>query len=285
MKTLLADGVETEQTFIFISYVAEMENLLLVSEEGLILSLCLLRISCVALSKDEEIQPVGDIEGGILNCAWSYDQEMLLIVTKSGSLVLLNNSFEVLNEAQLEDLHPDSTPFSVLLSWRSDGENVSISYLQASGARCIRVLTKELEPFSISSLPSLPLTPSRNVNGTECCGLQRALSWNPDHSLIATVQEERGRTQVSFLEKNGLRHGEFALGALQHGAVAYNSAGDILAVTGELEGESVLQLWTRNNYHWYKKLERRYAVPVVAALWDLVDEARLSVLHEVPVAP
>ena len=67
--------------------------------------------------------------------------------------------------------------------------------------------------------------------------------------------------------------------------MAYNSAGDILAVTGELEGESVLQLWTRNNYHWYKKLERRYAVPVVAALWDLVDEARLSVLHEVPVAP
>lgn len=84
MKTLLADGVETEQTFIFISYVAEMENLLLVSDEGLILSLCLLRISCVALSKDEEIQPVGDIEGGILNCAWSYDQEMLLIITKSG---------------------------------------------------------------------------------------------------------------------------------------------------------------------------------------------------------
>ena len=224
---------------------------------------------------------MGDIEGGILSCAWSYDQEMLLIVTKCGSLVLLNNSFEVLNEAQLEDLNPESTPFSVLLSWRSDGEYVSISYLQSSGARCIRVLTKELEPLSISYLHLSLLTHRRNVNGTECRGLQRALSWNPDHSLIATVQEERGRTQVSFLEKNGLRHGEFVLGALQHGTVAYNSAGDILAVTGELDSESVLQLWIRGNYHWYKKVERRYAVPIVATLWDLVDEGRLFVLHEV----
>ena len=75
------------------------------------------------------------------------------------------------------------------------------------------------------------MTDRRNVNGSECKGIHCALSWNPDHSLIATIQEERGRTQVSFLEKNGLRHGEFVVDALENGKVAYNSAGDLLAVT------------------------------------------------------
>ena len=40
------------------------------------------------------MEPVGDIEGGILACCWTNDQEILLIVTAIGSLVLLNNSFE-----------------------------------------------------------------------------------------------------------------------------------------------------------------------------------------------
>ena len=150
MRTLLADTVEVEQTFISISYVAEMDNLLVVSEEGLILGHSVELDSRVALNKNEEILPVGDIDGGILACAWSYDQEMLLVVTKSGVLVLLNNSFEVLKESRLEDLHPESTPSSILLSWRSDGENVSINYLQSSGSRCIRVLTKDLQLLSQS---------------------------------------------------------------------------------------------------------------------------------------
>ena len=139
--------MEVEQTFISISYVAEMDNLLVVSEEGLILGHSVELDSRVALNKNEEILPVGDIDGGILACAWSYDQEMLLVVTKSGVLVLLNNSFEVLNESRLD---PASTASSILLSWRSDGENVSINYLQSSGSRCIRVLTKDLQLLSQS---------------------------------------------------------------------------------------------------------------------------------------
>lgn len=126
------------------------------------------------------------------------------------------------------------------------------------------------------------MTDRRNVNGSECKGIHCALFWNPDHSLIATIQEERGRTQVSFLEKNGLRHGEFVVDALENGTVAYNSAGDVLAVTGDVGGESVLQLWTRMNYHWYKKVERRYAVPVAMIMWDVVEESRVTLLHAVP---
>ena len=92
------------------------------------------------------IEPVGDIEGGILACSWTNDQEILLIVTSTGSLVLLNNSFEVLNEIQLEDVD-SSEPVSI--SWRSDGEYVAINY-KSSQKRCIKVFTKDLQFHSIS---------------------------------------------------------------------------------------------------------------------------------------
>ena len=70
------------------------------------------------MTESESVELVGDIEGGILSCCWSNDQEVFLIVTNAGSLVLLNNSFEPLNEIQIDDLD-SSEP--VTISWRSDG--------------------------------------------------------------------------------------------------------------------------------------------------------------------
>ena len=104
---------------------------------------------CIALDLNSNVQPVGDIEGGILGCSWSNDQEMFLVVTASGSLVLLNNSFEVLDEHALEDLDYSANP-TVSISWRSDGENVSINYPLSSGERCIAVFTRELTLVSTS---------------------------------------------------------------------------------------------------------------------------------------
>lgn len=100
----------------------------------------------IALNEMEEIEPVGDIEGGILACCWTNDQEVLLIVTTTGSLVLLNNSFELLNESHLVDID-SSEPVSI--SWRSDGEFVAINY-KCSQKRCIRIFTKELQDTATS---------------------------------------------------------------------------------------------------------------------------------------
>ena len=92
------------------------------------------------------MEPVGDIEGGILACCWTNDQEILLIVTAIGSLVLLNNSFEVLNEIHVDDL---DTSAPVNISWRSDGEFVAINY-KVNEKRCIKVFTKDLQFSAIS---------------------------------------------------------------------------------------------------------------------------------------
>ena len=94
------------------------------------------------------MEPVGDIEGGILACCWTNDQEILLIVTAIGSLVLLNNSFEVLNEIHVDDL---DTSAPVNISWRSDGEFVAINY-KGNEKRCIKVFTKDLQFSAISFL-------------------------------------------------------------------------------------------------------------------------------------
>ena len=115
-------------------------------------------------------------------------------------------------------------------------------------------------------------------------GIHSPLSWNPDHSLIATVQEEKRKTLVAFYERNGLRHGEFALPSnMQDIQIAYNATGTILVVTGHIESSHVIQLWTRMNYHWYMKLQRQYKMPIHSVNWDMMNEMRLTVVFVVVV--
>lgn len=115
-------------------------------------------------------------------------------------------------------------------------------------------------------------------------GIQLPLSWNPDHSLIATVQEEKRKTLVSFYERNGLRHGEFVLPpSMTDIQLSYNSTGTLIAVTGVLEGTPVVQLWTRMNYHWYLKLQREYHLPIQSVYWDPLNEMVLNVVFMVMV--
>lgn len=111
------------------------------------------------------------------------------------------------------------------------------------------------------------------------------VSWNPDHSLIASVQKERRGLQVSFFEKNGLRHGEFLLplSSLTDACLGYNSIGDILAVSGMTDHGSELQLWIRGNYHWYLKIRRVYPQSIRDIHWDPVDSHMMTVLFEVRV--
>ena len=102
------------------------------------------------------------------------------------------------------------------------------------------------------------------------------MSWNPDHSLLATIQNERRHLQVSLLEKNGLRHGEFTItipGADPR--VCYNSAGDLLAVYSSQR----VELWTRSNYHWYWK--QAWNRPIRLVQWDTVDPLEFFILYQV----
>lgn len=116
-------------------------------------------------------------------------------------------------------------------------------------------------------------------------GIHAPLSWNPDHSLIATIQEEKRKTIVAFYERNGLRHGEFTLpSTMQDIQIAYNATGSIIAIVGTIHTTPVLQLWTRMNYHWYMKLQRNYETPIQSIYWDVMNEMAFTVVFMVGLA-
>ncbi|KAI0314583.1 IKI3 family-domain-containing protein [Amylostereum chailletii] len=112
-------------------------------------------------------------------------------------------------------------------------------------------------------------------------GLEHVVSWRPSGNLIVGTQRfgkfkgagqgKEGRHDVVFFERNGLRHGEFALREYAYQRSVYNSTSptykvnelcwspdsNILAVWIETVEGDIVQLWTTGNYHWYLKQELR----------------------------
>ncbi|KAG6878005.1 hypothetical protein C0993_000965 [Termitomyces sp. T159_Od127] len=105
-------------------------------------------------------------------------------------------------------------------------------------------------------------------------GLEHALAWRPAGNLLAATQRfgfegagagPEARHDVVFFERNGLRHGEFAIRAAElRGAgrwgyrvkeLSWSSDSGVLAVWVERDEGDVVQLWTMGNYYWYLKQE------------------------------
>lgn len=130
------------------------------------------------------------------------------------------------------------------MSWRGDGSLYCVSMLQRNNIRRIKIFNREgVLQYTSENVP----------------GLEIGLAWRPSGNLIASTQTLPNKHQVIFFEKNGLRHGEFSLPfAPQEVSVpwlSWNCDSDVLAVLckSKHSGESFLQLWSCNNYHWYLK--------------------------------
>jgi elongator complex protein 1 len=236
------------------------------------------------LPGQEKIEIVGSVDVGIAAAAWAPDEELLAIVTRADTLVLMSRDFEPVTEASMT---PDDVKASkhvsvgwgkketqfqgkrakalrdptmpetvdegklsssddgrVSISWRGDGAFMAINSIVSGSRRVIRIYTREAALDGASE----PVD-----------GLQSALSWRPSGNLIAGIQRYEDRADVVFFERNGLRHGEFPLRISQQeldsfGAdisLSWNIDSSVLAV-------SLLdrvQLWTMGNYHYYLKQE------------------------------
>lgn len=181
----------------------------------------------------------------------------------------------------------------VTISWRGDGAYVAINSVVEVEAeqqqeqklkgkrRVVRVYGRDGVLDSVSE----PVD-----------GLEAALSWRPAGNLIAGIQRKPGSdgenesVDVVFFERNGLRHGQFAVRVpprLPSGDPApgrvdspvrleWNCDSTVLAV---ILGESRVQLWTMGNYHWYLKQEVMLdSVPSSGSLfcWHPEDGSRLA---------
>lgn len=233
---------------------------------------------------DEKIEIVGSIDVGIAAASWSWNGAFLALVTREGSFVLMSQQLEPVNETALTEddlklskhvsvgwgkketqfqgkrakaMKDPTMPESVdeghpseledgetTISWRGDGAYVAVNSRFASPRRVIRVYSAEGVLDSVSE----PVD-----------GLESALSWRPYGNLIAGTKRSAEKLQVVFLERNGLRHGEFDLRLSQDDlssigqqtSLAWNCDSSILAV----RMVDRVQFWTMGNYHYYLKRE------------------------------
>lgn len=153
-----------------------------------------------------------------------------------------------------------TTDTSVKITWRGDGNFFAVSF-QMDGIRRFKVFDRE---------GSLQYTSEKLV------GLESNLIWRPSGNLIATTQKHSDKYVVAFFEKNGLKHGEFAIpvnGSTIVEDLYWSSDSEILTLQcKDLESnEQRLLLFTISNYHWYQKqiLEFSEMEKINQVVWDI----------------
>ncbi|KAK5053946.1 hypothetical protein LTR84_001908 [Exophiala bonariae] len=232
----------------------------------------------------EKIEIVGSVDAGICAAAWAPDEELLAIVTRADTLVLMSRTFEPLNEASLsaDDLKASKhvsvgwgkkeTQFQgkrakamrdptmpervdeglpspwedgkVTVSWRGDGQYFAINSVVRAHRRVIRVFSRE----AVLDSASEPVD-----------GLESGLSWKPSGNLIAGIKRSDNQVEVVFFERNGLRHGQFDLRTTPEDmatwassiSLTWNTDSTVLAISFK----DRIQFWTMGNYHYYLKQE------------------------------
>ena len=263
------------------------------------------------LPDEDRIEIVGSVDVGIAAAAWSPDEELLCIVTRSDTLLFMTREFDHVGSASLSPddvraskhvnvgwgkketqfqgkrakaLRDPTMPDSVdegklsavdtkktIVSWRGDGAYVAVNAVVLDTRRLVRVYTRE----GILDSASEPVD-----------GLESALSWRPSGNLMASTQRKNDSIDVVFFERNGLRHGQFTLRLKPEDmqtwardiSLSWNTDSTILAVAFA----DRVQFWTMGNYHYYLKQEifvgDRELAPA-AIRWHPSDVKRVALLE------
>lgn len=249
-----------------------------------------------------ENEVVGNLEAGLCGVWRSPDDELLLLATSDGALLLMTaRDFEPLVEFSVAEgqtgvLDPvnvgwgaKETQFhgsagkearevakdaqkpvgpndnrQVSAVWREDGQYFAVSQV-CNDVRKIRVYSRE------GGLQSTSETVPQ---------LGHCLAWKT--LMASTVEMPNNKFIVAFFEKNGLRHGDFELpfqvGQAQVSQVSWNVDGSVLLVVcQEHKGHSShVMLYVASNYKWQLKQGWQFGEQVVYADWDPVSPLSLN---------
>jgi len=231
---------------------------------------------------EEKIEIVGSIDAGITAACWSPDEELLVVATRADTILFMTADFEVASNITLlpEDAKlskhvnvgwgKSETQFrgrgaralrdptmpekvdqgtlsaldagQVTISWRGDGAYVAVNSVEGGARRMVRVYSREGTLDSVSQ----PVD-----------GLEGALNWRPSGNLLAGIQRIGDDVNVVMFERNGLRHGQFALRSNRKDktdlALAIDLKWNVDSTTLAVSFPGRLQLWTMGNYHYYLK--------------------------------
>merc|ERR1711871_456564 len=88
-------------------------SIVCVSRAGLLVSI---PINLVTGTWSDEVEVEGDVEGGIINAAWSPDQSRLVVITGNSTMLSMNSEWDVLDEVPFVETPVPDTPVNI--SWR-----------------------------------------------------------------------------------------------------------------------------------------------------------------------
>lgn len=179
-------------------------------------------------------ESVAFCDGGIERMCWSPDQEVIVFLTQTGRLVVMDTSYSPIFESELNDSEFGDRAFvnvgwgrketqfhgtegkaaakqkpiesigsvditqldhKVSIIWRGDSEYFAVSFIAEIG-RQFKVYDKE---------GKLQFTSEKSN------GLEAAICWRPTGTWIAIPQILPNKYIIALFEKNGLKHREIVL--------------------------------------------------------------------------
>lgn len=313
------DGVDIASNWNYAAFISELNGVFCSNANGCMVfvncSNPALDDGTISALPNDSVEYIGAMDQGIVAASWRADQGVLLVVTGSSSVLALTTSWDVLVEKTL------SPPISAInndvsICWRADNLYVALTYVtdDASGKPTERKMVvlhgSDLSDSATGrNEDTLPLTGLHVVpSNTHASSGLSSIAWSPDCSLIAVGQTitAKKRLQVAFFEPNGLRHRELVISGFSHedtciAGLGWSKEGDALAVVLAPKQYAsysepsytqstmptvdsdwrVLQLYYRDNYHWYCAREMRFDMSpqslrrLESVAWDTLHPLRL----------
>jgi hypothetical protein len=182
LRSIGGGGVGTNQWF-YVQVIGETGSLICLSHDG---TICSIQTNRVTDSWNDLPEIEGCVDDGIAAALVSPDQTCLVIVTNNNTLLLMTNSFDLINEVPIENRVPDS-PCS--LSWCGDSMQFALySVDNVDNIPRVRLYNRDL----------ILLNESRTTGdgaGAILKNLLPCMSYAPNGSMIAVGQQKTPKKQ------------------------------------------------------------------------------------------
>ena len=200
---LNVEDIQNNEWF-YVSTIIETNSILCISCQGNIVRLSLDQNSQSFDSFVPEVEIEGQVDDGVACAQWNPEKSILVFLSNNNSLLFMTVYMELVLEISIEP-RVANTPASI--SWRSDGSCFALSTTdQNDNLSRIRFYSKDGELMNVGR--NVADGAAAIVRGVSSA----AVAYAPNNTLVAfPMQKTPTRTQIAFLEPNGLRHGEFDL--------------------------------------------------------------------------
>ncbi|CAI6367549.1 unnamed protein product [Macrosiphum euphorbiae] len=251
----------------------------------------------VLLIQENIVEIAFKCEDLISNILCSPDFERIILLTSQGKITLVTECFEPLNDFNIIEVElsekllvnvgwgKKETQFhgsegkskrvvkevigdenisddSINICWRSDSLLFAIGFLdKVSNLRSIKIFNRD----GILQYISEPLP-----------GVEAVLSWKTTKELISFSQHANEKYFISFMEKNGLKHGDFEIpSTINVKQLLWNHDSSILCIQCADSNSNYLLFLSCTNYAWQIKKWMTIENKIITAKWLLDNSLQL----------